>query len=354
MSGTMRAAVVYGPRDLRIEERPVPAAPRGSIRVRVMACGLCGSDRRIYTTGDFRASYPIIVGHEIAGIVDAVAPGVVGVEEGDRVCVAPGHGCGVCRMCRIGHPNVCTQPFPSLGYRVDGGFAGYMAVPENIYRLGFVSPIPESLSFDEAAMSEVVACCLNAQENTPVREGDVVLVLGAGPAGAIHCQLARLRGAQRVILAQRSRARLELVTSRFPVDRTVASAQEDLRAVVLEETGGEGADVVYVCAPSREAQELALELAAPRGRVNFFGGLPSDDRLVSVDANTVHYKELFIAGASSSLPEHNREALRLLTAREIDPERLITHRFPLEEIGEAFAAAERREGIKVVVEPNEE
>lgn len=351
MGGKMRAAVVYGPRDLRLEERPAPGTPAGSIRVRVMACGLCGTDRRIYSSGDFRASYPIIVGHEIAGVVDAVAPGVTGVQVGDRVCVAPGHGCGVCRMCRTGHPNVCTQPFPSLGYRVDGGFADYLAVPENIYRLGFVNPIPPSLTFEEAAMSEVVACCLNAQENTPVREGDAVLVLGAGPAGAIHSRLARLRGARRVILAQRSRARLELTASRFPVDRAVASSEEDLRAAVMEETGGEGADVVYVCAPSREAQELALELAAPRGRVNFFGGLPRDERRVSVDANTVHYKELFIAGASSSLPEHNREALRLLAAREIDPARLITHRFPLEEIAEAFAVAERREGIKVVVNP---
>jgi L-iditol 2-dehydrogenase len=351
MNETMRAAVVHGPRNMRLENRPVPETPAGSIRVRVMACGLCGTDRRIYTTGDFRASYPIIVGHEIAGIVDTVAPGAAGVRAGDRVCVAPGHGCGVCRMCRTGHPNVCTQPFPSLGYRVDGGFAQYIAVPENIFRLGFVNPIPDSLTFEEAAMSEVVACCLNAQENTPVREGDVVLVLGAGPAGAIHSRLARLRGARRVILAQRSRARLELVASRFAVDRAVASAEEDLRAAVMEETSGEGADVVYVCAPSRAAQELALELAAPRGRVNFFGGLPGEDRLVSVDANTVHYRELFIAGASSSLPEHNREALRLLAAREIDPVLLITHRFPLEEIAEAFAVAERREGIKVVVSP---
>jgi L-iditol 2-dehydrogenase len=351
MRETMQAAVVYGPRDLRVEDRAVPDAPAGSIRVRVMACGLCGTDRRIYTTGDFRASYPIVVGHEIAGVVDDVAPGVVGARPGDRVCVAPGHGCGECRMCRSGHPNVCTQPLPSLGYRVDGGFAGYIAVPENIYRLGFINAIPEALSFDEAAMSEVVACCLNAQENSPVQEGDVVLVLGAGPAGAIHSQLARLRGARQVILAQRSRARLDLVTARFAVSRAVSMADEDLRSVVMDETAGEGADVVYVCAPSRAAQELALELAAPRGRINFFGGLPRDDRLASVDANTVHYRELFIAGASSSLPEHNREALRLLASREIDPALLITHRFPLEEIEEAFGVAERREGIKVVVNP---
>jgi len=347
----MRAAVVYGQGDLRVEDVPVPDVPTGSIRVRVMACGLCGTDKRIYRVGDHRASYPVIVGHEIAGVVDAVAPGVTGVKEGDRVCVAPGHGCGACRMCRSGHPNVCTRPFPSLGYRVNGGFAEYLAVPENIFRLGFVNPIPESLTFDQASMSEIVACCLNAQQNAPVHEGDVVLIMGAGPAGIIHSQLARLKGAAKVILTQRSPERLRMASAVFPVDRTVASLTEDLEAAVMEETAGEGADVIFVCAPSREAQEQATRLVAPRGRINFFGGLPRGDHLVTLDANSLHYREFFISGASSSLPENNREALRLLAERKIDPDRLVTHRFGLEQIHKAFDVVEQRQCIKVVVNP---
>lgn len=347
----MRAAVVYGKGDLRVEEVPLPDVPAGSIRVRVMACGLCGTDKRIYRVGDHRASYPVIVGHEIAGVVEAVAPGVTAVKEGDRVCVAPGHGCGECRMCRTGHPNVCTQPFPSLGYRVNGGFAEYLAVPENIFRLGFVNPIPDELSFNQAAMSEIVACCLNAQDNAPVHPGDVVLVMGAGPAGVIHAQLAKLRGAAKVILTQRSPERLRLASAAFPVDRTVASQTEDLAAIVLAETDGAGADVIFVAAPAREAQEQATRLIAPRGRINFFGGLPRGDHLVTVDANSLHYREFFISGASSSLPEHNREALRLLAARQLDPDRLITHRFDLTDIHQAFEVAEQRQCIKVVVNP---
>jgi L-iditol 2-dehydrogenase len=317
--------------------------------VRVRACAICGTDIRIYRKGDHRAQYPVVAGHEIAGVVDAVAPGVTGVKEGERVCVAPGHGCGRCRMCRQGQPNVCLTPYPSLGYKVNGGFEEFFAVPENIFRLGFVNPIPPELSFPQAALSEIIACCLNAQRNTPVREGDVVLVLGSGPAGIIHSQLARLKGARKVLLAQRSRARLELAAARFPVDRTIASSEEDLEKAVLEESGGEGADVVYVCAPSAEAQETAVRLAAPRGRVNLFGGLPKGGNLISLDANVVHYKELFLGGASSSLPEDNREALRLLATRAIDPDKLITHSFPLGDILRAFDVAESRQGIKVVV-----
>ena len=345
----MRAAVIHARGDLRLQELPVPDVPAGSLRVRVKACAICGTDLRIYRKGDYRAQYPVVAGHEIAGIVEAVASGVHGVREGDRVCVAPGHGCGECRMCRLGYPNVCLTPFPSLGYRVNGGFEELFAVPENIFRLGFVNPIPDGLSFEQASLSEIIACCINAQRNVAVREGDTVLVLGSGPAGIIHTQLARLAGAAKVILSQRSRTRLELATSRFFVDRAVASSEEDLEQVVRAETGGEGADVVFVCAPSAEAQEMALRLAAPRGRVNLFGGLPKGESTIRVDANVVHYKELFVSGASSSLPEGNWEALRLLSKRAIDPDKLITHVFEFERIVAAFDVAESKSGIKVVV-----
>ena len=332
----MKAAVVYKKGDLRVEDQPIPDVIPGSIRVKVNACAICGTDLRIYRKGDYRAQYPVIVGHEIAGVVEAVASGVQEVKEGDRVCVAPGHGCGTCRMCLMGKPNVCTQPFPSLGYKVNGGFAEYLSVPENIFRLGFVSPIPESLTFDQASLSEIIACCLNAQENTPVKTGDVVLIMGAGPAGVIHSQLARLSGAKKVILTQRSKTRLKAVMNKFPVDKIIASSEEDLAATLKEETNGEGADVIFVCAPSREAQEQACQLIGPRGRINFFGGLPKDDCVVKIDANQLHYKEFFIGGASSSLPQHNRAALRLLAAKKIDPDLLITHRFDLDKIHDGF------------------
>ena len=346
----MKAAVVHARGDLRLENLPVPEVPAGSIRVRVRACAICGTDIRIYRKGDHRAQYPVVPGHEIAGVVDAVAPGVRSVRVGDRVCVAPGHGCGTCRMCRIGQPNVCLTPFPSLGYKVNGGFEEYFAVPENIFRLGFVNPIPKELGFRQAALSEIIACCLNAQRNTPVHTGDTVLVIGSGPAGVIHSQLARLKGAARVLLTQRSRARLELAASRFSVDRIIASAEENLDAIVMEETKGEGADVIYVCAPSAKAQEAAIRLAAPRGRVNLFGGLPKDDTVIHIDANVVHYKELFLGGASSSLPEDNREALALLASGAISADKLITHTFGMEGIVAAFDVAEGRTGIKVVVD----
>jgi L-iditol 2-dehydrogenase len=353
MPERMKAAVVYGINDLRVEMVEKPDVLENSIRIKVEACAICGTDRRIYRKGDYRAAYPVITGHEIAGVVESVANGVKSVKAGDRVCVAPGHGCGYCRMCRSGFPNVCLTPHPSLGYKLNGGFAEYMAVPEHIFRLGFVNPIPDSLSFEQAALSEIIACCINAQNNSVVNEGDRVLIIGSGPAGIIHAHLSKLNGAKKVIVTQRSKHRLNMAQAIFPdvVDRIIASSEEDLHEAIMNETEGQGADVIFVCAPSREAQEQSARLVANRGRINFFGGLPKEDCIVKLDSNELHYKEFSIFGASSSLPENNREALKILAERKIDPDKLITHVFSLDDIQKGFDVLEERQCIKVVIKP---
>jgi len=291
-----------------------------------------------------------VIGHEIAGVVAAVGKNVAGFAEGDRVCAAPGHGCGKCRYCLTGHSNVCINPCPSIGYASDGGFAEYIVPPDNVVALGFVNKIPDGISFNDASMSELLACNLNAQENSPVREGDIVLIVGAGPAGCMQIQLSQMKKVRKVIITQRSADRLELA-ARFSPDRAIASSEEDLQAVVMEETDGVGADVVFVCAPSKDAQEQALALAAPRGRINFFGGLPKDNCFISTNANTIHYKELFVGGASSSLARQNREALDLIADGKITAEKYITHKFPLPDIVTAFETVQARKAIKVVINP---
>ena len=353
MINKMTAAVVYGINDLRVEQFDKPICLENSILVKVKSCCVCGTDVRIYRKGDYRAQYPVIIGHEIAGEIVETAPGITGYETGERVCVAPGHGCGYCRTCLKGYPNVCTNPHPSMGYKLHGGFAEYIAVPEHIFRLGFVSKIPDSLTYEQASLSEIIACCLNAQKNINIEKNDTVLIMGCGPAGIIHAHLAKHFGAGKVIVTQRSPERLDRAKALFPciIDKTVASSEDDLTKAVMNETDGEGADAVIVCAPSREAQEQALELVAARGRVNFFGGLPKDDCIDRVDANKLHYKEYFISGASSSLPENNREALRLLEKKVIDPDKLITHRFPLADIHKGFDVINTKDCFKVVINP---
>jgi L-iditol 2-dehydrogenase len=331
-------------------QKRVPAPGDDSLLIKVEACAICGSDVRIYRKGDSRAHYPIVIGHEIAGVVVEVGKNVSGYQAGQRVCVAPGHGCGKCKYCLSGHSNVCVDPRPSIGYASDGGFAEYMVPPPNVVQLGFVNPIPEGLSFDHASMSELLACSLNAQENTPVHPGDTVLIMGAGPAGCMQIELSRLKGAAKIMITQHSRGRLYLA-ERFHPDRLIASSEEDLEKIVLEETGGLGVDVIFVCAPSKDAQEQAFTLLAPRGRVNFFGGLPKDNSFITTNANIIHYKELFVGGASSSLARQNREALELIATGKVHAADYITHRFPLTEIAAGFEAVEKHQAIKVVIHP---
>ncbi len=346
----MLSAQVESLGQMRLVEKPIPVPGDNSLLIKVEACAICGSDVRIFRRGDSRARYPIVIGHEIAGTVVKVGKNVKGLSEGDRVCAAPGHGCGECRYCRTGHSNVCINPCPSIGYASDGGFAQYMVPPPNVVKLGFVNRIPDGVSFDHASMSELLACCLNAQENTPVREGDVVLIIGAGPAGCMMIELSRSKGPKKIILTLRSRQRLE-AARRFSPDRIVAAGEENLPQAVMEETEGVGADVIFVCAPAKEAQEQALELLAPRGRLNLFGGLPKDNCFITTNADSIHYKELFVGGASSSLARQNREALELIAAGYVHAERYITHTFPLEQINLAFENVERRSAIKVVIHP---
>lgn len=347
----MQAAVVEKIRGARVTEVLDPPVIPGSMKIKVEACAICGSDLRIFTKGDPRATFPRIIGHEIAGVIVELGEGTTGYSIGDRVCVAPGHGCGKCKYCKSGMGNVCIDPQPSIGYASSGGFAQYLVPPVNVVANGFVNAIPENLSFEQASMSELLACCINAQERAMVGEGDTVLIMGPGPAGCMHIQLARARGAKRVLLSGHTPGRLRQAESRFHPDAVLLEQGDELVERVLRETDGIGADVVIVAAPSHEAQELALKMVAPRGRVNYFGGLPKDSCISNIEANIIHYKECMLTGASSSLGRQNREALQLISEGKVKAEDYITHRFALDDFNEAFAAVERKDTIKAVVFP---
>lgn len=350
---TMLAARVHGIKDLRLDTVEMQPIDKGGIRIRVKACSICGSDKRILNIGDFRANYPVIIGHEIAGVVEEVGELEKNFKVGDKVCVAPGYACGKCRNCVKGNPTTCLNPYPSVGYTLNGGFAEYMNVPEHLLRLGFVNKIPEGLSFEEASLAEIIACALHAYDGMKVEAGDHVLILGAGPAGIIHSHLCKMYGATKVTIAQHGKYRLEMAREKFAdvVDDTICMAEEDIEETYAERNNGRQPDVVLVCAPSREAQELACRMIAENGRICFFGGLPASDCKITIDANQLHYKEYKITGTSSSKQLNNVTALELLKNKVIDGNKLITASFKLKDIQEAFACAQGKNCIKVVVTP---
>ena len=345
----MRAAVLHKLDDLRVEDIPTPEPGPGEALVRVHACAVCGSDIRIFHHGNPRVIPPQTLGHEIAGEVVAVGAGVERVAVGDRVATGADVPCGVCEFCRAGIGNNCQINY-AIGYQFPGGFAEYILLNETTLKYGPVHRIPEGLSYDEAALAEPLACCINGLELCWLGVGETVVIIGAGPAGLMMAQLARHMGATKVILAQRSRTRLELARQ-FHVDVLVATQDEDLRERVLAETGGLGADVIVTACGSPDAHEQSLTMAKNRARINFFGGLPKGTRPITIESNAIHYKELFVTGSHGSTPRQHKAALNLIAAGSVNARDLITHRFPLDGIHQAFEVVEKRTGMKAVVRP---
>ncbi len=348
-NGKMNAAVYEAQESIQLRQVDIPLLPEGGLLLRVRACAICGTDVRTFHHGHRSRQPPWIIGHEIAGQVAQVADGVTQFEPGDRVTVAAAVPCGRCRFCRRGWRNMCTS-VKAHGNHYPGGFAEYMAVMPEVIEQGAVNRFPDHVSYDEAAITEPLACVLNGQELLNVSLGDTVVVIGAGPIGCMHVEVARARGATRIIHVEQQASRLAQAQV-FGADCYINSSQEEAVARVRELTDGEGADVVIIACPSAEAQEQSLNMAAVRGRISLFGGLPKSNPYIKFNSNTVHYKEIAVYGAFTSGPEQNQSALSLIATGCINTQALITHRLPLANLVEGISIIERGEGLKVVVNP---
>jgi len=343
----MKAAVFRGPEQMVVEEYPKPECGSHDVILKVDACAICGTDMRIYYHGHKNVTPPFITGHEVGGTIAEVGPDVTGYEVGDRVLVVTPVGCGRCVYCRRGRHNLCRD-FKALGYHFPGGFAEYMKIPEPAVRQGNLLKYPDHMKSEHAALVEPLSCVVNGQEYLNITTGDNVLVIGAGPIGCMHAVLARASGAANVVVSEMSDTRLEMAR-RFGLTRYVNPSNEDLKQVVMEMTEGAGMDVVIVACSVKAAQEQALGLAAKRGRVSFFGGLPKDDPVIAFDSNLLHYNELAVFGAFASYSYQYVTALALVAGGNIDIEEFITHKLPLDDIVKGIEMGRNGQSLKVVV-----
>lgn len=346
----MRASLFLGIDQMIVKDIPTPQVDDNSVLVRVKACAVCGSDIRIFHSGNSRVTPPQTLGHEIAGEVAVIGKNVTKFQVGDRVAIGADVPCGACVFCEAGIGNNCQINY-AMGYQFAGGFAEYVLLNQTVVNYGPVHKLPEHVSFEEGALAEPLGCVLNALELTPVKLNDVVVLIGAGPIGMMLCHVAKAMGAAKVILINRSMPRLEIAKSIDAADIYVCSAEEDSVKRVLQETGGLGADVIFTTCPSPQAQVDAIHMAKNRARINFFGGLPKDKSIVALDTNVIHYKELFISGAHGAMPIHHGKAVDLISTGRIDIKKYITHQFSLDQIAEAFKTAEGHAGLRVIVKP---
>mgnify|MGYP003340888472 FL=1 len=276
----MKAALYKGPKDLNVVEVDKPKPSDNQILIKVKACATCGTDAKIFNHGHPRLTPPQIIGHEIAGEIVEIGARVNNFKVGDRVQVIAAIPCGQCWLCQSGRMTICQNQL-SMGYQFAGGFAEFMIIPDEVIRVNGVNKIPENVSFDEAAVTEPLACVLNSQQILQITKGDVVLVMGSGPIGCLHVRVARALGATKVFLADINGGRVKLASDVVKPDATIDMSTQDLAAEMKKLTDGRGPNIIITAAPSGKAQEDAISMVSAGGKVSFFGGDRKSTRLNS-------------------------------------------------------------------------
>lgn len=348
----MLAAVIEKNGGVKVQEVATPTPKEGEVLLKVEMAALCGTDQRVLR-GEKPVSVPII-GHEISGIVAAVGRGVRGVSEGERHAVQTVIGCGSCPMCRKDRQNLCEVGFKAIGYHWNGGFAEYFVMPREGVDQGCLIPIADSMSASEATLLEPVSCCVNGLRYFPMEEMKHIVVLGAGIIGVLNGLAARARGAETVTIMNRSQGRLDLIEKLgLPFDHLINISKTDPSEWVRGHTGGRGVDGAIVSASAKELAPVALNLLRRGGHLSLFAGMPKDDPIEAIDLNLIHYLELNVHGANSSVRRDYEEARDLLETKMSAASTLFTHTFPLAEFNRALATQSDPNipSLKVLIEP---
>jgi len=342
----MKAVLFYAPGDIRFEEIVRPEAGPGEVVVEIKAALTCGTDLKTYRRGHpvLIKNPPSVFGHELAGVITALGPGVSGFKVGQRVVPANSAPCGRCFYCQRGHLSLCEN----LDL-LNGAYAQYIAVPVRVVQQNLL-PIPDGVSFKQAALTEPLACAVHGIERSEIKLGDIVCVIGHGPIGLMLIRLAKLKGAH-VIVVGRNPFKLE-IARQFGADEVVdVTADSDVVETVRSLTiGGRGVDVAIEAVGLPETWEQAIAMTRPGGLVNLFGGCKSGTQ-ITVDTRRLHYDELRLVGIFHHTPRYIRAALSLIADGQIDSEALITHEMPLERLEEALQLLASGDTLKVAIIP---
>jgi len=334
----MKAAVLYKPGDVKIVDWKKPAPKIGEVLIKITACGVCGTDWALYK-GEFPATYPVVIGHEFSGTIVEIGEGVKTLKVGDRVSVDPNFVCHKCDYCRTGNIHLCENR-QSLGVDIDGADAEYVAHPEtNVYK------IPDSLSFEEAAFTEPLACALNGMRLANVKLGDTVLILGAGGMGNLITQCCAHAGAANIIVSEPIKMRRQKALENgatHVIDPSKQDVDSELRKIKRI-----GADVVFECAGVNPLQASAVEHVRKGGTVEWFGCSPQD-KTIQVNPFVINDREIKITGSFNN-PYATGRAIQLLASKAVRVDNLISHKIPLENYLDVFKIFGGPDTLKLMV-----
>lgn len=340
----MKAAFIYEPPSIVIKEVDIPKLKKNEVLVRVRSIGVCPTDVRYYTGEGLHKEVPYgensygLIGHEWSGEVVEVGEDVTDIKKGDIVVADPIVPCHKCRYCRFGLTNLCIEK--KLYLR---GYAEYaVCYGPNTYKL------PKYIRFEEACFAEPVSTVINAHKNADIKPADVVLVIGAGPMGLLHIQLAKLAGAV-VLVVDTINDRVKKAKE-IGADEVINPLEQDLFPIVKEYTDGYGVDKLMVTIGNPAAIEQNLKFLRKKGTAVLFGGfIPPTN--ICIDPNQIHYNEITITGSADHNGEDFRKAVQLIVRRVFDFDKMISHKFKLDDLKEAFEIVRERKGLKVIVQP---
>lgn len=342
----MTAAILYGKQDVRIEKIPVPHVAAGEVLVRIKAALTCGTDLKVYLQGSHARmiSPPSVFGHELAGVIEEVGPGVEGFAPGMRVVPANSAPCNQCFFCKRGSANLCED----LQF-LNGAYAEFIKIPERIVRQNLLV-LPEEISFSEAAIMEPLACVLRGVEATGAKEGDTAVVIGTGPIGLMFVQLLKNLGVKIIAVSNRPN-QLEFAAE-MGAEHTIDSSKANLVERVRNLTDSRrGADVVIEAVGLRETWQQALAMVRRGGTINLFGGCPAGTH-INLDSTLFHYSELTIKATFHHTPCHIRKALETIRTRTVRPQSLITAEEKLTSLGSVLERLLLRNGdLKIAIIP---
>jgi len=342
----MKAAMLYGVNDLRIEDIEVPEVKAGEVLVKVKAATTCGTDLKIFKRGYVEKviRLPTVFGHEWAGEVVEVGEELEWPKKGMRVRAGNSAPCLHCRMCQKGKYNLCENMI-----WLWGAYAEYIKVPARMVLVN-MQEIPERISYEEAAITEPLACVLHGVEEAGVKLGDIVTIIGAGPIGLLHLLTAKKIGAARIISIDLVEERLNFA-KKLGADETINAGEENVVERVQQLTDGYGADVVIEAIGLPVTWEQALKLVRKGGMVLEFGGCPPGTE-IKMDTELLHYGEVTVRGAFHATPLHFKKALNLIASRTIDVRPLVTRKMTLDKIKEAFEIlSTTKSEIKIAITP---
>ena len=342
----MKAIVKYGgePGTLCIRDMPEPKAHRGEVVAQIKATGICYTDLSILDNeykGRKPVPIPVILGHEGAGIVAEVGEGVENVSVGDRVGLEALFGCGRCYDCLNGNKNMCTD-WGHIGITCDGTFAEYVVVPADL-----AHKLPDDVSFVDAAFLEPMGLTVRTLEHVDPMVGDTAAIIGPGSLGMFHLQALKAAGAAKIMIIglDQDKKRFE-IAEKLGADHIINGSREDIVKRVRDLTDGLGADIVVETANSPKVLPLAIDMAAAKGRVAFFGLYPE----ATISPVNLLRSGLSVFGDVGIVPRHFIRAMRWVEYKKVLAEPLVTRRFSLDQAEEAFEVARKGETVKVLFE----